>query len=151
MARLEKYSEKQKQIILDKICNRIMQGERLNIICNEKEFPDRVTVYKWLGGNKEFVNQYARAMEVRADVIFDKLVDIAENKGEDHTPFTGGNVVQRDRLRADIYKWMLSKMNPKKYSDKIDITSAGNSLGNKNTVINFKDFSGKIKDLKKKK
>ena len=60
----------------------------------------------------EYSQHYARAMEKRADAIFDEIADIADNPDPEAD-------VQRDRLRVDARKWVVSKMLPKKYGDKI--------------------------------
>ena len=62
----------------------------------------------------EYTNQYARALEIRADVLFDQIIDIADNPDQDAD-------VQRDRLRVDARKWVVSKMLPKKYGDKTSV------------------------------
>jgi hypothetical protein len=36
--------------------------------------------------------------------------------------------VNRSRLQLDTRKWVLGRMNPKKYSEKLDITSGGDKL-----------------------
>ena len=73
---------------------------------------------------------YARACEFRADAIFEEILEISNHTEEDHTPFTGSNVIQRDRLKIDARKWMLAKMQPKKYGDKLDLdhTTNGESI-----------------------
>ena len=64
------------------------------------------------------------------------MIDEDGNKNVNH------HVIQRDRLRVDSRKWALSKMNPKKYSDKLDLTNNGKSFDNVNKVdVIFKDFS----------
>jgi len=79
------------------------------------------------------VKRYARACEERADKIADEILEIADNgSNKDNT------IVQRDRLRIDSRKWLLAKLHPKKYGDRIDVTS-GNAPLNPPTVI-FKDF-----------
>jgi hypothetical protein len=71
--------------------------------------------------------QYARACEERADLIADEVFDIADNIGSNNMLIKDDNVkVQRDRLRVDSRKWLLSKLNPKKYGDKIDVGVSGN-------------------------
>ena len=72
----------------------------------------------------EYTDQYVRAMEKRADAIFDEIQTIADGSGREDT-----NVkVNRDRLRVDARKWIIAKMMPKKYGDKtsqeIDDTAA---------------------------
>jgi hypothetical protein len=74
--------------------------------------------------------QYARACEERADLIADEVFDIADNKDSitnEKLLIKDDNVkVQRDRLRVDSRKWLLSKLNPKKYGDKLDVGVTGN-------------------------
>jgi len=74
-----------------------------------------------IDNDEQLKNQYARAREKRADNFFEEIRDIANHTEEDHTPFTGSNVIQRDRLKIDSLKWMLSKMLPKVYGDKQEI------------------------------
>ena len=54
---------------------------------------------------------------------------------EDGKVVTNHNVIQRDRLRVDARKWALSKMNPKKYGDKVDVTSGGEKINNSNPYL----------------
>jgi hypothetical protein len=78
-----------------------------------------------LEADEDKAKRYVRACEIRADVIFEDIIDIADHSNEDHTPFTGANVVQRDRLKIDARKWIVAKLHPKKYSDRVyqDITT----------------------------
>ena len=91
------------------ILTRVMAGESLRKVCDSEGMPARSTVHLWLAADSGFSDQYARACEIRAEHLFDEMFDIADNEKGDAT---------RDRLRVDTRKWALSKMNPKKYSDK---------------------------------
>lgn len=129
------YTKEEIDALFKDICERIMNGERLRNILKESQYPSTDTFYRWLSDYDDKAKQYARAMEVRADLMFDQIFDIAEHTSEDHTPFTGSNVVNRDRLRIDAYKWALSKMNPKKYGDKIDHSSIDGTMSPKSTIV----------------
>ncbi|MEZ7496459.1 hypothetical protein QO206_13255 [Leeuwenhoekiella aequorea] len=89
--------------------------------------PTMKTFYEWLDNDDEKVKQYARACEIRADKMFDEIIDIADENnadisiGDDGQIKMNGDVVQRSRLKIDARKWALSKMQPKKYGDKIDL------------------------------
>ena len=41
---------------------------------------------------------------------------------------TKADMIQHRRLQIDARKWVLAKMNPKKYGDKVDLTSDGEKL-----------------------
>jgi hypothetical protein len=64
----------------DEICNRIADGESLRAICEDAEMPHKATVFRWLSTeqHKDFRNQYIRARDVQADVIFDEMLDITD-------------------------------------------------------------------------
>jgi len=113
------------------ICKRIADGESLKKICSDKVMPSRSIIHLWLlDENKtEFLDNYKTAVNVRTDAMFDELEEIADNEGD----------VQRDRLRVDTRKWYLSKVMPKKYGDKMDVTSDGKAIKGNNII--FSDFS----------
>lgn len=73
-------------------------------------------------------NQYARAREDQADYLADLIQEVAFDDSDDEKPFVGVNHIQRDRLKIDSLKWVASKLKPKKFGDKIDVTSDGNEL-----------------------
>ena len=102
--------------------------------------PSSETFYKWLDADKNKSKQYARACEDRHDTLFDEIIEIADENDADVSIIGGeakidGNTVQRSRLKIDARKWALSKMNPKKYGDKIDLTTKDKELTT--TVINL--------------
>jgi hypothetical protein len=100
----------------DAICERLTNGESLRRICSDEEMPHIATALRWVGENDAFREQYARAREIQAEVMADDLLGIADNEGAD---------VQRDRLRVDARKWVMSKLAPKKYGDKIQQEHSG--------------------------
>lgn len=130
------YSEKQKEEIFNKIISGIAdKGRSLRSILKDKGMPSVSTFFIWLEGDENKSKQYARAMELRAEGIFDEILEISDKRDEDHTAFTGINVIQRDKVMIDARKWVLSRMNPKKYSDKIDITSDGEKVSGSIPVV----------------
>lgn len=72
-----------------------------------------------------------RATEVRADVIFDDILSIADQNGKDTyinengVEVVNNDVIQRSRLQIDARKWVLSKLNPKKFGDKVQQEHSG--------------------------
>ena len=71
--------------------------------------------------NSDIADRYIRARERQADYLFDLQREIVFERGQDHTPFTGSNVVNRDKLIAETIKWQAGKLRPKKYGDKLEI------------------------------
>lgn len=96
---------------------------------------DRSTLYDWLAQDSEFSDQYAKACEKRCHHWADEINEIADDglndwverekeHGEMHLVFNGEHF-QRSRLRVDTRKWLLSKLQPKKYGEKLDVEHSG--------------------------
>jgi hypothetical protein len=123
------YTIKQINKIFDIICTRIESGEAVRNILKEAEMPSSRTFFKWLD-DEEKVKQYARAKGIYAEAMFEDIILIADGSGddvlidEDGVENVNHHVIQRDRLRTDTRKWALSKLNPKKYSDKIQLDTS---------------------------
>jgi hypothetical protein len=92
--------------------------------------PDKATVFRWLAARQEFRDQYARAREAQADYWAEEIVEIADDGSSDTYTDDNGNVrtdqevIGRSRLRVDTRKWLMSKLAPKKYGDKIQHAGA---------------------------
>ena len=128
------YSEKQRQEILDKVCDELEKGLSLRKSLEKIQGPPRKTFFEWIDADSAKRNQYARACEDRADALFEEIINISDdNAGDSYTDEEGNERanhanVQRSRLRVDSRKWILSKMMPKKYGDKLDLTTDGESM-----------------------
>jgi len=125
------YSDIEIEKVFDTIIERIFNGEAIRNILKESEMPSSRTFYSWLDSDPEKVKLYARACEARADAIFDEILDISDDSGNDLIEVDLGDgvvsekinieFVQRSRLKVDARKWVVSKLNPKKYGDKLDV------------------------------
>lgn len=125
---MAKYTKDQIETLFKEVLSYIEAGHPLGRTLDVEGLPSRTVFYKWLNEEDGYAERYARACEIRADAIFDEMLEIVDDTSQDHTPFTGGNVIQRDKLRIDARKWILSKMAPKKYGDKLDVTSGNEPL-----------------------
>ena len=141
------YSKEEIESIFNEIIKQISEGKSLRAVLRQSDMPDSKTFYKWIDDEKDKSLQYVRACNERSDGIFDDLLTIADATeddiimSEDGKVVTNHNVIQRDRLRVDARKWALSKMNPKKYGDKVDVTSGGGKIKNESVIVEFRDFS----------
>ena len=115
----------------DAICERLADGESLRSICSEEGFPSQPTVFRWLAANESFRKQYAHARDVQADVLFDEILEIADDGRNDWMAAHGedegsgwkenGEAIRRSQMRIDARKWMAGKLRPKKYGDKLEV------------------------------
>jgi len=129
------YSEVEKTRAFTIICSRIEMGEALRNVLKGENMPSPATFYLWLDSDEIKLKQYARATELRAEAIFEDMLDIADETSND-TIFSetgekpNSEWINRSRLRVDTRKWIVSKLNPKKYGDKLDLdhTSKGEAI-----------------------
>jgi hypothetical protein len=125
--------------LADEICKRIAEGESVRAIVADKKMPSASTIFRWLldQDKKPFWEQYAHARNVQAELMFDELLEIADdgsndwmtvNFGKREVQMENKEVTNRSKLRVDTRKWYLSKVLPKKFGDKLDVTSDGKAL-----------------------
>jgi hypothetical protein len=123
------YSKKDIDDIFNYICTEIEKGRALRNVLKEDKMPSTSTFYEWLELYPDKSKQYTRATEIRAEAIFDDILSIADENANDTYINDNGievvnnDVIQRSRLRIDARKWVLSKLNPKKFGEKLDVTS----------------------------
>lgn len=125
------------QSLADKICQELAQGKSMRTVCNPDSMPSMQTVFSWLRTKQDFLEQYTRAKEESADALIEEMLDIADDGSNDLMTIVKGNssyeienkeVTNRSRLRVDTRKWIASKLKPKKYGDKLDMTTNGKDL-----------------------
>lgn len=112
---------------------------------NKKTFDDMIQK------DAQMLNQYIRATEARADLIAERMVRNSHNRANDFYTDSEGNLrpnpvaVQRDRLILDTDKWLLSKLIPKKYGDKLTLDGEVKT-GNPLTIENINMILNEIKE-----
>lgn len=133
------YSEEDKERIITEICNQVIEDKiSFNQAVDDSEI-SLVSFYKWIAKNEDLQVLYNYAREVRSDVLFEQIIEIADTTEEGVTIETDdngrtkekkGDMTQHRRLKIDSRKWVVARMNPKKYGDKseVDLTTKGESL-----------------------
>ena len=124
--------------IADEICRRISDGETLTRICSGPDMPSKAAVLLWVRDDRGgFADRYAHARELQLDGIADEILDIVDDSRNDFIAreSQSGDVqlvfdrehVDRTRLRVDARKWLLTKLKPQKFGDKVEQTHKGDS------------------------
>lgn len=125
------YTEEQKTKIVDEVCELIEDGmSARNALNQQKDKIPRKTFYSWIDNDESKRNQYARACEERTHKMADEILEIADFTENDTIetekgPMPYNEWINRSKLRVDARKWLMSKMLPKVYGDKIDHTNDG--------------------------
>lgn len=128
MARPTDYTEE----IAGKILEGLAMGKTLNQILLDEGMPDRVTVWRWQKANEEFRNLYAQSRIEQAHYWSDEIIDISDDGSRDYKesgdkgPVVDMDHIARARLRVDTRKFLMAKIVPKIYGERIaqEITGA---------------------------
>lgn len=94
--------------VQEKICQQLMTGMSMREICQHKDMPHMETVMGWLRTNTAFSVQYAQAREAQAEMMADRMIEIALNPPKNMDP-----AILRAQMEA--IKWAAGKMKPAKY------------------------------------
>jgi len=135
-----------KDKVLDFICDELATsskgiGSILNAMKSKTgDAPSYSRLMYWLDADEALQEKYTRGKMAQADFMADELLEIADSTADEIVDQNGvsrkdGADVQHKRLRVDTRKWLASKLKPKKYGEKLDLT------GEVNTVI-IKDLTG---------
>lgn len=128
-----------------KISAAIVKDMTLGMSMNQACFKNKVTSSRfmdWVSADPVLAESYARAREALIEKMAEDLLLIADAPvGSTDSGATDSGAVQKQRLQVDARKWLLSKLAPKKYGDKVqqEITGAeGGPIEYKQIVINGK-------------
>ena len=116
----------------ERICARLATGETLREICRDPDMPDEKAVRLWAMDEErapEFVPQYARARELGYESIAEQILGFGLDDYKGPDGFVDNGEIQRLRLLSDNRKWLLSKMQPKRYGDKVTQEITGEDGG----------------------
>jgi len=109
----------------------IQEGRPLRAYCRLTGSPNWRTVYDWLEKDAEFAALFARARDAGADAIAEEALEILDQVPERVDGEGGGRYdaafVTWQRNRAEYRLKLLSKWNPKKYGEKLDLGVSGNA------------------------
>lgn len=96
------------------------------------------TVYDWIQADEVFAGRIARARELGFDEIAEEALEIAEDGSNDwmqrhrqdgsSEDVLNGEHVQRSKLRIETRLKLLAKWDPKRYGDKLDVTSGNKAI-----------------------
>ena len=105
--------------ILDAIAN----GQSLSSILRREGMPS----YSWaklqLRTDSELRKQYDQALEDRGDRLAEELIELAFTKLPDDLDGRAQSAwVQHLRVKIDVLKWTASKLRPRVYSERIDVS-----------------------------
>ena len=153
----------------DAILACIRKGISLGKICNDPNLPCRDTVFDWLSkdearraakevkeGEVLFLDRYNIATKIRTSVMAEEILEIADDGRKDTYTDQAGTVVidkdhiQRSRLRVDTRKWLMAKMEPKKYGDRPAETHVSTTISNGGFAVMSPERLAELQEVRRK-
>jgi hypothetical protein len=104
--------------VVCRICEAIATSSKgLKALCEARDdLPSWQTVMAWLNRYPDFQEQYARAKQRQMELLAEEILEICDAPAGDTVQ------VQKARLQVETRKWIMSKLLPKKYGERIDVS-----------------------------
>ena len=107
------------QELAEEICQRIAEGETLVAICKDSCMPSYRCILNWRSNNEEFFRLYVMARVDAADRMGDRIVELIDQvQSGKLDPHAG-------RTAIDGLKWLMAKLHPERYGDRITTIHSG--------------------------
>lgn len=118
-----KYTDADKRKLTERVFALMQTGMPLGKSCKNAGVP-KGTVQGWIAADAAMASQYALAREALLEHWAEEVVTVADDDPAQVVDQNGiarydSAAVQHQRLRVDSRKWLLSKLKPKEYGDKV--------------------------------
>lgn len=125
--RLPVYTPAERDAIHERVCAAIETGVSSRVAC-EAAGVKRNTWVAWLSSELVDMARYHRAREACADVHAEEIIDVAKEYAAKGDP-------QGGRLVVDAKKWVAARLFPKRWGDRVDVTSGDAPLAPPGVVV----------------
>lgn len=122
-------NEERKELA-NQVIDLMTEGHSTRTACKMVGLP-MGTFLRWCDNDAALADQYARARAILIEHMAEDTLDIADEAvGTTDNGSTDSGAVAKQRLQVETRKWLLSKLAPKKYGDKIehDLKSSDGSM-----------------------
>lgn len=98
--RPKEFNPRQAEIIIE----RVMNGETLDEICAEEDYPLPGVFMQWIRRDPHLAAEYGEALEIRTELMVDSMVSVADDVN-----------TSRARNQLEARKFHAERLMPKKY------------------------------------
>ena len=116
------YVAEQVTDIQQRLVAEIQTGRSLRQVCTDEGMPHFTTVLRWIALDADFASKYARARTAQADTLFDRMEAVEEAVA------AGTMDSHAARVVLDSMRWRASKLAPKVYGDRLDVSVSDNRI-----------------------
>ena len=111
------------------ILDKISSGASLSGALREPGMPSYVHAWRMLQADDKLKEAYQKAVEQRADRLAEEIVELADQPIPDHLEGVAVSAwVNQKRLQVDARKWVASKLKPRTYGDRLDVSVSDNRI-----------------------
>lgn len=109
--------------VWEEVVSRMATGKSLSSVLREPGMPPWATFNRMLRSNEQLRSIYDKAVQDRADKLADEIIELSDAvmpeglRGPEASAW-----VQQKRLQVDARKWVASKLKPRTYGDRIDVS-----------------------------
>jgi len=114
---IEEVTEIQERLVAE-----IQTGRSLRQVCKDEGMPHFTTVLRWVASDADFAIKYTRARVAQADTLFDRMEEVEEAVS------AGTMDSHAARVVLDSMRWRASKLAPKVYGDRLDVSVTDNRI-----------------------
>jgi len=131
-----KYSIEEKEKLFKKVLQKLSAGVSLRQFIGTAGFPSRYALYSWLDRDEKLQERFARAQSMGDEVLFEETLEIARTPlpgqiiedGPNGVTIKTADMLGHRKLLIETIDKILARRQPRKYGNKIDITSDGEKL-----------------------
>jgi len=113
----------------DRICQYMCEGLSLRQTCQQPGIPPMGTILRWVREFPSFREQYTRAREDLQEFWAEDIMSVSDDQTIDPN---------HKRIMVDSRKWLLSKLAPKKYGDKLALGGSDDMPALKVTAVDVR-------------
>lgn len=105
------------------IIGRVSAGKALSTVLADPGYPTWVSFYAMMEQDDNLRQAYEKAVQDRADKLADEILQLSDEPMPEGLEGSMASAwVQQKRMQVDARKWIASKLKPKTYGDRIDMT-----------------------------
>lgn len=116
-------------LVWQQIVDEIAGGKSLSGALRLKGMPSYGLAKLMIRTNSDFKEAYQKAVEDRADRLAEEIVELADSELPEGLEGPAASAwVQQKRLQVDARKWVASKLKPRTYGDRLDVSVSDNRI-----------------------
>jgi len=109
--------------VWSEIIDRVSAGKSVSTVLSEKGMPNWTVFQAMLAHDANLNAAYEKAVQNRADKLADEILELSDEQMPAGLEGAMASAwVQQKRMQVDARKWIASKLKPRTYGDRIDMT-----------------------------